>query len=211
MNFSSMRREYTQKPISKTDLDPNPFSQFKIWAQEAIQAKVPEPNAMSLATSSKFGFPSIRTVLLKGFDDNGLVFYTNYNSSKSKDIEENPHVALLFLWLSLERQVRIQGTAEKMSQTENEAYFQTRPIETQLGAWSSDQSQIIDSKKSLEQKVKDIRAKYEGKQIPMPPFWGGYRVVPTSFEFWQGQPNRLHDRLHYRQTKDGWIVDRLCP
>ncbi len=212
MNIGQLREEYTREGLSRQNLNPDPFGQFQRWFGQATEAALLEPNAMSLATASAKGEPSLRTVLLKYFDRQGLVFFTNYESHKAQQIAENPHVALLFLWLPLERQVEILGRAVKISTDESLEYFITRPRGSQLGAWCSHQSSVISSRKWLEMKFEEIKRKFEPQEIPLPPFWGGYRVIPHSFEFWQGRPNRLHDRFLYSLQKDGsWQIQRLSP
>lgn len=212
MDIGALREEYTRHGLSHKNLDPDPFKQFETWFQQACEAELPEPNAMSLATASANGEPSLRTVLLKYFDTQGFVFFTNYESNKAQQIEENPYVALLFLWLPLERQVKIRGKATKISTAESLKYFVTRPRGSQLGAWSSAQSSIISSRQLLEMKFDEMRRKFDQGEIPLPSFWGGYRIVPHYFEFWQGRPNRLHDRFCYDlQDHETWEIHRLAP
>ncbi len=212
MDLTALREEYTRNGLMRDDLKTDPYKQFEQWFQQATEAELPEPNAMSLATASAQGEPSIRTVLLKYFDEQGFVFFTNYESRKAQQIEENPHVALLFLWLPLERQVKIQGTAEKISTGESFNYFTSRPRGSQLGAWCSAQSSVISSRKLLEMKFEELKYKFQQGEIPLPSFWGGYRVKPKRFEFWQGRPNRLHDRFSYKLTDETtWQIHRLAP
>ena len=212
MDIADLRQEYTQMGLSYEDLDPDPFQQFEHWFQQACSANLPDPNAMSLATASSSGAPSLRTVLLKYFDREGLVFFTNYESRKAAQITENPQVALLFLWISLERQVIIEGTAAKISLAESLKYFATRPRGNQIGAWCSHQSSVISSRKLLEMKFEEIKQRFQHGEVPIPDFWGGYRVVPHRFEFWQGRTNRLHDRFLYRRQADcSWEIQRLAP
>ena len=212
MDIGDLRKEYTQGCLSRQDLDPDPFKQFERWFQIACSVNLPEPNAMSLATASANAQPSLRTVLLKYFDREGFVFFTNYESKKARQIQENPQVALLFLWLPLFRQVQIPGTASKISTAESLKYFATRPRGNQLGAWCSQQSTVISSRKLLEMKFEQMKRKFMNREVPLPSFWGGYRVVPHSFEFWQGRPNRLHDRFLYSRSQDGsWEIQRLSP
>ncbi len=212
MDIGALREEYTRNGLSRENLEADPFKQFETWFKQACDAELLEPNAMSLATTSAKGEPSLRTVLLKYFDSQGFVFFTNYESNKAKQIEENPYVALLFLWLPLERQVKIKGKAAKISTAESLSYFVTRPRGSQLGAWSSAQSSIISSRQLLEMKFDEMRRKFEQGQIPLPSFWGGYRIVPHYFEFWQGRPNRLHDRFCYSLgDNQTWDIHRLAP
>ncbi|MGK7877475.1 MAG: pyridoxamine 5'-phosphate oxidase [Xenococcaceae cyanobacterium] len=214
MNISvaDLRQNYTRAGLSEADADPNPFKQFKTWFQQAVLAQLPEPNAMTIATTTSDGKPSARMVLLKDFDERGFVFYTNYESIKGQQLVANPWAALVFWWVQLERQVRIEGRVEKITPTESNAYFQSRPRDSQLSAWASNQSQVIDSREVLEQQLEELKQKYADKEIPRPPYWGGFRVIPSEIEFWQGRPNRLHDRLRYRLVEDGsWIRERLSP
>jgi pyridoxamine 5'-phosphate oxidase len=198
--------------LHKQDLDRNPFRQFENWFQAATKAGLHEPNAMSLATVSAKGTPSLRTVLLKVWDERGFVFFTNHESRKAQDIAANPNVALLFYWAPLNQQIRIEGTAQKVSTMESLKYFVTRPRGSQLGAWSSEQSSAISSRAILMAKLSEIKRKFEGGEIPLPSFWGGYRVVPTRFEFWQAGDDRLHDRFVYEHASDGmWSIERLAP
>ena len=212
MDLTALRENYTRNGLTRDDLKTDPFKQFEKWFQEATEAELPEPNAMSLATASATGEPSIRTVLLKYFAEDGFVFFTNYESKKAQQIEENPHVALLFLWLPLERQVKIQGTATKIPTAESLNYFTSRPRGSQLGAWCSAQSSVISSRKLLEMKFEELKYKFQHGEIPLPSFWGGYRVKPKRFEFWQGRPNRLHDRFSYTLKEETtWEIARLAP
>jgi len=197
--------------LHKADLHPDPFQQFEAWFSEACATEMTLPNAMSLATASKAGAPTLRTVLLKTFDRDGLVFFTNYGSEKARQIQENPHVALLFPWLTLERQVKILGIASKVAASESLRYFVTRPRGSQIGAWVSQQSQIISSRKILNDAVQTLSKRFAGKEVPLPGFWGGYRVLPSVFEFWQGRPDRLHDRFAYTRKGGVWQIDRLAP
>ncbi|HZM88050.1 MAG TPA: pyridoxamine 5'-phosphate oxidase [Blastocatellia bacterium] len=197
--------------LDETVVDLNPFKQFEKWFKDA-QAAVPIlPNSMTLATSTKEGVPSARVVLLKDFDEQGFVFYTNYLSQKGKELDENPIASLSFYWPELARQVRITGAAARISRSESEAYFHTRPIDSQLGAWASNQSDVIDGREVLEQRMAELLKKYDGKNIPLPPYWGGYRVTPIVFEFWQSRASRLHDRLRYRLVEGKWVIERLAP
>ena len=211
MDLASMRDEYTKSGLQKDELAPNPINQFELWFKQALEAELFEPNAMSLATVSPDGAPSQRTVLLKYFDERGLVFFTNYESHKAKDIANNPQVSLLFTWLPLERQVRIQGTASKISSTESLKYFMSRPRGSQLGAWVSQQSSIISSRQLLLTKFDELKRKFMNQEVPLPSFWGGFRVQPSYFEFWQGRQHRLHDRFAYKLNEEEWAVEQLAP
>lgn len=211
MDINHLKHHYSEKGFRKAELNDNPFEQFDIWFKEAIAAEIKELNAMNLATVGSDKQPSLRAVLLKGYDENGFVFFTNYKSRKAKNIEENPKVALQFLWIQLDRQIRIEGLAEKTSKKESEEYFKKRLRESQLGAWASPQSDIISTREYLDLEVEKIDKKFQGKDITLPPFWGGYRVKPTSFEFWQGRANRLSDRMLYSKKEEVWIKNRLGP
>ena len=198
------------RALSKQTVDPNPIRQFGKWYQEAL-AGVPEADAMTLATATKEGVPAARIVLLKSFDDRGFVFYTNYESGKAKELAENAQACLLFYWLPVKRQVRIEGTVEKVSEEESDQYFHSRPMGSKLGAWASNQSEVIETRAELEKRFEEFGWKF-GDNIPRPPHWGGYCVKPHTIEFWQGRENRLHDRLRYRLQADGtWVIDRLGP
>jgi pyridoxamine 5'-phosphate oxidase len=211
MNIET-RSEYTRGELDLANLKPSPFDQFALWFQQALDAKVVEPNAMSLATAGNDLHPLVRTVLLKSYDLRGFVFFTNFDSRKARQIADNPNVSLLFPWLALERQVIICGSAEKISTAESLAYFITRPRGSQLGAWVSAQSSVITTRSLLEQKWAEMKRKFGEGQIPLPSFWGGYRVVPSEIEFWQGRPNRLHDRFLYSLQPDtSWNIVRLAP
>ncbi len=209
--ITKIRKEYAQHGLREEDLDVNPFVQFQRWLQEALDAQLPEPNAMMLATATKDGKPSVRVVLLRGVDERGFFFYTDYRSRKSKELLENPHAALVFFWQELERQVRIEGVVEKTSAKESNDYFQTRPFESRVAAWASDQSSVLPNRQTLEKKFEELQKKYDGKEVPLPPFWGGFRLIPDTIEFWQGREHRLHDRLRYAKQREGWIIDRLSP
>ena len=211
MSLSDLRREYTLTGLVESDLDPNPFAQFDKWFQQALTARLPEPNAMTLATSTIDGKPSARVVLLKGFDERGFVFFTNYESQKGRELSANPLAALVCYWAELERQVRISGRVSRVSRDESETYFRSRPLGSQLGAWASHQSEVVDGREILEDRLEELTQEYHVKPVPLPPYWCGYRVAPETIEFWQGRPNRLHDRLRYRNADGGWVVERLAP
>jgi pyridoxamine 5'-phosphate oxidase len=209
-SIADLRKDYTQAGLASGH--PNPFRQFEQWFEQALAAQLLEPNAMTLATVSPDGWPNARIVLLKGFDDRGLVFYTNYRSQKGRELAANPQAALVFLWGDLERQVRVRGTVEKATADETDAYYHSRPLGSQLGAWASTQSDVIPSREFLEQRMSELEVEYQGREVPRPDHWGGFRVVPTEFEFWQGRSSRLHDRLRYqRQANGDWQIDRLAP
>ncbi len=213
LDLTALRENYARQALSETDLLSDPVAQFATWFREAVDSQVREPNAMTLATASRQGRPSARTVLLKGFDAAGFVFYTNYESRKGQELAENPQAALLFTWLDLERQVRIEGLVEKITPAESLAYFQSRPKGSQIGTWASPQSRVIADRSVLEATEAELRSQYAAAtNLPLPPFWGGYRLQPDLFEFWQGRPNRLHDRLLYSRRQAGdWSLVRLAP
>lgn len=211
LNLHDMRREYKQNELDEHSVDANPFVQFEKWFSDAQNAQVLEPNSMLLATSGAQNIPNIRAVLLKIFDERGFVFFTNYASDKAKEIEENPNVAVEFLWLDLERQVRIIGKCEKISSAESLAYFIKRSRGSQIGAWVSEQSKIISSRKLLSMALQKMKEKFKNGEVPLPDFWGGYRVVPTKIEFWQGRESRLHDRVLYTKKESKWEISRLAP
>ncbi len=211
-NVADIRKDYQFQGLSETDADRNPFKQFQVWFDQALAAQLPEPNAMTVATVTKSGKPRARVVLLKNFDERGFVFYTNYHSHKGQELADNPQAAIAFWWAELERQVRIEGRVLKVSDRESDEYFHSRPFNSRLGAWASEQSQVIESREVLEQRLQDLKTKYENQDIPRPPHWGGFRVIPTAIEFWQGRPSRLHDRLLYSLLDDGsWQIERLSP
>ncbi len=197
--------------LNEKDVDRNPFRQFGRWFNQAKSAAPILPNAMTLATTDMNGVPSARVVLLKDFDEQGFVFYTNYDSPKGRDLALNSVACLCFYWSELGRQVRITGTVSKTLREESDAYFHTRPVDSQLGAWASNQSEVIANRDLLEARMAELVRKYEGKQIPLPPYWGGYRVAPSVIEFWQSRPSRLHDRLRYRRHRGEWVIERLAP
>src|SRR5215471_5726505 len=204
--------DHVGKGLRRGDLDPNPIRQFANWFTAAIEAGIRDVNAMSLATAGTDGRPSVRIVLLKGFDHDGFVFFTNYESEKGKQLDANPYAALAFYWIELDRQIRISGKAEKSSRDESQIYFHSRPVGSQLSAWASRQSRVIDGRRVLDARMAEMTERFDGKRISLPPHWGGYRVKPDMMEFWQGRPNRLHDRFRYaRQADDSWLIDRLAP
>lgn len=210
---AGFRAEAMQRGLTRDGLHPDPILQFQQWYQETISTRLPEPNAMTLSTVSAEGQPSLRTVLLKLYDAQGFVFFTNYGSNKAREIDGNPRVALLFPWVALARQVAILGRAERIPTSESLRYFVTRGRGSRVGAWASPQSQVISSRTLLEQKVAQIKQRFADGEIPLPDFWGGYRVVPLSIEFWQGRENRLHDRFRYRRETPAapWQIERLAP
>jgi pyridoxamine 5'-phosphate oxidase len=211
VSVADLRKEYTRAGLKESNAHPDPREQFRRWFDEAFAANLHEPNAMTLATATPDGKPSARVVLLKGFDERGFVFYTSYEGRKSRELEENPYCALVFYWGELERQVRIEGRVFRVSEAESDAYYKSRPRGSQLGAWVSEQSRPVGDRGTLEERVRELEAEYEGREIPRPPFWGGYRVEPEEIEFWQGRENRLHDRLLYRRSHEGWKMERLQP
>lgn len=211
-SLADFRREYERTGLSEADAGHDPISLFEIWLEQAIAAGLPEPNAMTLATATVQGKPSARIVLLKGISKSGFTFFTNYESRKAGELAANPHAALCFLWKELERQVRIEGDVEKVSTTESNEYFRTRPANSRLGAWASVQSRPIESRELLERQMAEFRQRFPGEDIPRPENWGGYRLVPDAIEFWQGRPSRLHDRLCYtRHADNAWNRQRLSP
>ena len=211
-SIADIRRDYSLKTLNETEVSDDPFQQFSDWWQQAIESKIDEVNAMTLATASLEGVPSARIVLLKGYDKSGFVFYTNYESAKGQELAENPRASLLFFWKELERQVRITGLVEKVSAAENDEYFLSRPTGSQIGAWASPQSHVIENRNWLENKVKELEAKFSSEQLTRPAHWGGYRVKPVIVEFWQGRSSRLHDRIQYSlQENNSWKIERLAP
>ncbi|MEI8073121.1 MAG: pyridoxamine 5'-phosphate oxidase [Bacteroidota bacterium] len=210
-SIADIRTDYRMKSLLESDAASDPFAQFGHWWLEAVESKIDEVNAMTIATSSADGFPSARIVLLKGYDRNGFVFFTNYNSQKGQDIAANPKACLLFFWKELERQVRIDGSIEKISAKDSEEYFQSRPIGSRIGAWCSPQSSVIPDRSLLDKNVEFYSNKFNAQIVPRPEHWGGYIVKPTAIEFWQGRSSRLHDRLRYSNTSEGWKLERLAP
>ncbi len=210
MDLADLRRDYARESLSESDVAPDPIAQFEKWFAQVLGAGMVEPNAMTLATSTRDGHPSARIVLLKGVDAKGFVFFTDYRSRKGTELDANPHVSLCFWWGELQRQVRITGTVARASREESEAYYRTRPHGSRIGAWASHQSAPLASREPLESEVKRLEEKYPD-DVPLPPHWGGFRVTPDSIEFWQGRPSRLHDRIVYTRAGDSWRVGRLSP
>jgi pyridoxamine 5'-phosphate oxidase len=211
MDVTHLREEYRREALNQETLHADPMEQFKFWFQQARESEIKEPNAMVIATVDEAGQPWTRSVLLKKIDARGFIFFTNFESRKAKHIQHNAKVSVLFLWLDLERQISINGTAEKIPTSESLAYFVTRPIGSRLGAWTSQQSSVITSRSLLEAKLEEMKRKFADGKIPLPSFWGGYRIVPESYEFWQGRQNRLHDRFLYSKSGDNWQPERLQP
>jgi pyridoxamine 5'-phosphate oxidase len=207
----NLRNDFSKETLSEADLEKDPFKQFEKWFQQAVDAQVHEPNAMVLSTISDQGFPCSRVVLLRNFNSDGFVFYTNYNSRKGQEIAFSPKVSINFFWPELERQIIIQGIAEKQSSSESDAYFDSRPLESRIGAWTSPQSQVIASREVLENKFNELAQIYNNQPISRPPHWGGYLVKPIMIEFWQGRPSRLHDRIRYSKINNAYIIERLAP
>ena len=210
-SIADIRTDYRMKSFLEADAATDPYTQFGHWWLEAVESKIEEVNAMTLATASADGFPSARIVLLKGYDKNGFVFFTNYNSQKGQDIAANPKACLLFFWKELERQVRIDGSIEKVSAEDSEIYFKSRPVGSRIGAWCSPQSSVIADRSILDKNVAHYTNKFNAQEVPRPDHWGGYIVKPTSIEFWQGRSSRLHDRLRYTAKPEGWKLERLAP
>jgi pyridoxamine 5'-phosphate oxidase len=210
-DLADLRRDYRSRPLRRSELDPDPFTQFDRWFSDATRAQALDPNAMSIATVAADGQPSLRTVLLKFFDQSGFVFYTNLGSRKAREIATNPKVALLFFWPEMHRQVKIRGTATRTTAAESLGYFMRRPRDSQLGAWVSEQSRPIASRALLEQQFAEMRERFAAGEVPLPSFWGGYRVRAEAIEFWQGQESRLHDRFLYTRAEPVWTIERLAP
>jgi len=216
MSILDLRREYSLTGLRRRDLEGDPIAQFKKWFDQAAATQMPEKpgdvNAMTLATADKQGRPSARIVLLKGVDERGFIFFTNYDSRKGHELSENPNAALVFYWPDFERQVSVAGTVTRLPPQESQAYFETRPRGSRLAAWASKQSEVLPDRATLEETWRRLQAQYPGEEVPCPPFWGGYVVAPTRIEFWQGRPNRLHDRFRYSKNADGhWLIERLSP
>lgn len=210
--IGDLRKEYSLQGLKETEAHSNPLQQFDLWFDDAVRASVAEPNASALATVDSNGRPTVRVVLLKGYNDRGFVFYSDYRSRKGLELAANPSAAMCIWWPELERQVRMDGRVEQISPEESDAYFATRPRASQLGAWASDQSQILPGREPLERRLKEVETRFAKQAVPRPPFWGGYRLVPEAIEFWQGRPQRLHDRLLYSRKPDGgWQIVRLSP
>lgn len=210
--MDKLRREYADTGLDERDVDANPFNQFETWFQEAIDAKIDLPDAMTLATATRDGMPSARIVLLRGLDERGFVFYTDYESQKGEELAENPNAALVFYWRELDRQVRITGQVSKVSRENSNNYFQTRPVDSRLAALASKQSEVIPNRAVLEERFKELAAQYQDEEIPLPSDWGGYRLSPNMIEFWSGRPSRLHDRLRYTiQPDNNWRIERISP
>jgi len=212
MNVANRSKEYLGCGLLESDVDADAIRQFQTWFAQALAAELPEPNAMTLATATPDGQPSARIVLLKAFDDSGFTFYTNYEGRKGRELAANPRAALLFFWAELQRQVRIEGEGERVSDVESDEYFRIRPLGSQLGAWVSHQSEVIAGREVLEARAIELAQRFAEGEVPRPPFWGGFRVRPSVIEFWQGRPDRLHDRLRYQRVQPaGWRIERLSP
>jgi pyridoxamine 5'-phosphate oxidase len=213
MKISDLRREYVLGDLADEDLTADPFDLFRVWLDEVLAADPLDPTAMTLATVDGEGRPSARVVLLKGYDEQGFVFYTSYESRKGRELASNPHAALVFFWPKLDRQVRVEGMVEKTSREESDAYFQSRPLGARLGAWASEQSAVITNRDELEERLREVTERFGDGPVPLPDFWGGFRVRPEVLEFWQGRPSRLHDRIRYTREEEGegWHIERLSP
>jgi len=211
MSIADIRREYARASLDEAHVAPDPLAEFHRWFTQALEARVLEPNAMALATATRDGAPSVRVVLLKGYDERGFVFFTDYRSRKAIELADNPRASLAFHWSELERQVRISGRVERTSTEESGSYFRTRPHGSRLGAWASHQSRVIPSRAELERGLREVKKRFPSDDIPLPPYWGGFRLRPEEVEFWQGRENRLHDRIRYTREGDRWRVERLSP
>jgi pyridoxamine 5'-phosphate oxidase len=212
MNLADLRRNYARAELDEGSVDPDPLRQLSAWLEAAVRAELLEPAAMTLATATRAGVPSARIVLLKGLDERGLVFFTDQRSRKGQELDANPVAALVFWWGELERQVRVSGTVSRVSDSDSEQYFRSRPLGSRLGAWASQQSTVVPDRATLDTRWEAASRRYGAGEIPRPPYWGGFRVAPAEYEFWQGRPNRLHDRLRYRRgAEDAWMIERLSP
>lgn len=211
MSIGDRRREYQRAQLDESTVSPDPIAEFARWLDEAIKAKVLEPEAMTLATATAGGIPSARMVLLRGFDQRGFVFFTDYRSQKGVELERNPRAALVFHWTELERQIRISGPVSPTTREESESYFRSRPRGSRIGAWASHQSQVIPDRRLLDDRVAELEERYPGDEVPLPPYWGGFRLTPSTIEFWQGRESRLHDRLRYVRDGERWRIERLSP
>lgn len=209
--INTLRHDFSKQTLDESQVDKSPFLQFEKWFKEAVDAHVNEPNAMTVATASKSGKPAARILLLRNFNENGFVFYTNYDSRKGEEIDENPHCALLFFWPELERQVRIEGKLIKQTAAESDLYFNTRPRTSKLGAWTSPQSKVVKNRKELDELYEQMSQRFPSEDVPRPPHWGGYVLQPDSIEFWQGRPSRMHDRILYTLVNGNWKIERLAP
>lgn len=209
--LNQIRRDFADKPLEEQSVNDNPFLQFSVWFEEAVNAQLLDPYAMLISTVDEIGLPHSRVVYLRNISDEGMVFYTNYNSQKGKNISASNKIAITFFWVELERQIRIEGTVKKVSEELSDKYFAARPRESQLGAWASNQSETIKNRAELEENLKHFTEKFKGVDVPRPPHWGGYIVEPTKFEFWQGRPSRLHDRLIYTKNNNKWVISRIAP